>query len=153
MRMKSTLMAIAIAFAVALVGGLLTDLDPWYQALNQPSWKPPDSWFGPAWTTIFLLTGIAAALCWEANPAPAARRQVWLFFSVNAVANLSWSLLFFTLKLPTWALVEVVFLWLSIVSLIWLAWSRSHLAALLLLPYLGWVSFASTVNYGVTVLN
>ncbi len=153
MKIRSTLIALAIAFCVSAGGGLLTDLGPWYQNLNQPAWKPPDSWFGPAWATIFLLTAIAGALCWEANPAPAARRQVLVFFSINALANLGWSLLFFTLKLPTWALVEVVFLWLTIVALVWLAWSRSKIAALLLLPYLGWVSFATTVNYGVVALN
>ncbi len=153
MRVRTYLVAIATAFAVAAIGGWLTDLGSWYQNLIQPDWKPPDSWFGPVWTTLFLLIGISAAMAWEASKTRAERTQVLTAFAVNAVLNLGWSYLFFTAKQPSWALVEVVFLWLSIILMIVVAGRRRRLAGWLLVPYMVWVGFAATVNFGVTTLN
>ena len=104
----------AAAFAVALLGGAATDLGPWYRNLEQPAWKPPDVAFGPAWTVIFALAAISAATAWRAAPGAGARRWVVALFSLNAVLNVSWSVLFFTLQRPDWALIEVTLLWLSI---------------------------------------
>jgi tryptophan-rich sensory protein len=139
------------AFALAALGGLATDLGPWYAALRQPAWKPPDLWFGPAWTLIFTLAAWSAVLGWQAA-APGAPRRRWLIgLGLNAALNLGWSLLFFTLKRPDWALAEVALLALSVAGLMWQA--PTWRAAVLLSPYLAWVLYASSINAGVVWLN
>lgn len=138
---------------VAGLGGLATDLGPWYRALKQPSWQPPDAAFGPAWTLIYLLTAIAAVRVWR-RAGPRTVRTQWLgALAVNGVLNVFWSWLFFKARRPDWALAEVVPLWLSIAVLIWLARRHDTLAALLLLPYLAWVAFAASLNHAVVRLN
>lgn len=151
--LKVYALSLALAFTVALLGGLMTDLGEWYQGLVQPSWKPPDSWFGPAWTTLFTLIAVSAALCWINSDSDASRRVVVRAFAANAIANLAWSFLFFKQQQPGWALAELIVFWFSIVWLIVVAWPRSRLAAACLLPYLIWVTFAGTINYGVVQLN
>jgi len=138
---------------MAVLGGLMTDIGPWYYGLNKPAWQPPEWLFGPAWTTIFALTAMAAALSWWGSATRVSRQNLLLWFLINAVLNLVWSLLFFGLKRPDWALVEVTLLWASIVVLIVLCWRRSHVAGLLLLPYLVWVTFAAFLNLEIVRLN
>jgi tryptophan-rich sensory protein len=145
--------AAVCAFGVAVLGGLSTDIGPWYADLNKPAWQPPDFLFGPVWTLIYALCALSAAEAWRAFPERHARRQLLLAWGVNATLNVLWSLLFFRLRRPDWALFEVVLLWASIVMLLWLNWRRSRLAAWLLLPYLGWVSFAAVLNWAVVRLN
>ena len=145
--------AAAGAIATASLGGLATDLSPWYYALRQPPWKPPDWLFGPAWTLIFTLTATAAVLAWNAFPAGPQRRRLLLAFVLNAVLNIVWSWLFFTLRRPDWARVEVVLLVASVALLIVLAGRLRPLAGWLLLPYLLWTSFAGWLNHAVVLLN
>jgi translocator protein len=146
------LVAGGIAVVVAIAGGVLTDIGPWYKALKKPSWQPPEWVFGPVWTTIFMLAAIAAALGWRDAP-PSARNGLIALFLVNAVLNIAWSWLFFTLKRPDWALIEVVFLWVSIAALIARLAPINGLASLLLAPYLVWVSIAAYLNYTIVQLN
>jgi tryptophan-rich sensory protein len=143
----------AAAFAVAGVGALITELGPWYYGLRKPSWQPPDWLFGPAWTVIFSLIALAGILAWQRAPDAAARRRVIWFFGLNAALNILWSGLFFRLHRPDWALIEVAFLWLSIVVLIWIPASYSRGASWLLVPYLAWVTFAALLNLAVVRLN
>jgi tryptophan-rich sensory protein len=161
--------AAAIAVLVAGVGGLATDLGPWYRSLVQPPWKPPDVVFGPVWTLLYTLTAWAGARAWwaagsatgvhalgpEAAPALARRRQqtVLAAFLLNALLNVLWSVLFFQARRPDWALIEIVLLTGSVLWLIALCAQLDRLAARLLLPYLAWVLFAATVNAGVVRLN
>ena len=141
------------ATLVALAGGLLTTIGPWYRGLRKPSWQPPDWAFAPAWTTIFALAVVASVLGWYAAPSPAARAVMVLLFAVNGVLNMGWSLLFFRLRRPDWALMEVGLLWLSILALIVLLWPWRQPAAWALAPYLLWVSFASFLNWTIVRLN
>ncbi|HEX7720267.1 MAG TPA: TspO/MBR family protein [Woeseiaceae bacterium] len=145
--------AAGAALTVAFIGGLMTDLGPWYEQLEQPTWQPPDWLFGPAWTTVFALTALAGVLAWRKSETREARQNLLVFFSLNATLNVTWSLLFFRLQRPDWALVEVVLLWLSIVALIVVCSRRSTAAGWLLVPYLAWVSFASFLNYTIVQLN
>jgi tryptophan-rich sensory protein len=151
-RWKAVAVAAAAALGVAVLGGLSTDLGDWYAGLHQPAWKPPDAWFGPAWTLIYALTAMAGVTAWRAAPP---RRRVGLLaaFALNAFLNVFWSLLFFRLHRPDWALAEVLFLWASILLLMVLAWRFSRTAAVLLLPYLLWVAFAGWLNLAVVRLN
>lgn len=145
--------AATLATMVALVGGTITDIGPWYRGLTQPSWAPPDAAYGIAWTAIYALTAIAGVTAWLATPTW--REREWLIglFCLNGFLNILWSLLFFRLHRPDWALIEVMFLWLSVLALILLFWRRSVTAAVLLIPYLLWVTFAGYLNMTIVRLN
>jgi len=152
-RRKAIVGAALAALALAVLGGLATEIGPWYYALRKPSWQPPDWLFGPVWTTIYALATIAGLKAALVAPDRAARRGIVVAFAINAVLNVSWSLLFFRLHRPDWALIEVGFLWASIVALMVVTGRQRTLSAWLLLPYLLWVSFASFLNYTIVQLN
>jgi translocator protein len=145
--------AAVAALSVALLGGLATELGPWYFSLRMPSWKPPDWLFGPAWTLIYGLSAMAAVSAWWNSRTKANRFRILLLFAANSLLGIAWSVLFFSLRHPDWALFEVVFLWLSIVALIVGLWPISSTASWLLAPYLLWVSFAAVLNLAVVQLN
>ncbi len=145
--------ALVLSFATAGIGRALTDIGPWYYSLKLPEWKPPDAAFGVIWSTIFTLCSISGWLAWQAAAtAPLRRRVVWLF-GLNAFLNVLWSLLYFKLQRPDWALYEVVVLWLSILALIVGLWRLSRWASLLLLPYAVWVAVAAALNLATVRLN
>lgn len=152
-RWVPVLVAAMAAFFVALVGGTVTDLGPWYQSLRKPAWQPPDWLFGPAWTLIFALTALAGLKAWQRAGDRASREWVIGLFALNGFLNIMWSVFFFRFKRPDWALLEVLLLWLSILLLIVFFWRLVRPASLLLMPYLAWVSFAATINLGVVLLN
>ena len=143
---------IGAALLVAAVGSTMTDLGLWYRALRQPSWSPPDWAFPIGWTTVYVFTVAAGVAAWRAARG-AERTRVVTLFAFNAFLNVVWSLIFFRLHRPDWALAEVVVFWLSIVLLIAVAARRSGRARLLLVPYLAWVTFASALNAAVVDLN
>lgn len=151
--LKTLGVALALSYGTAGLGGALTELGPWYYALRHPDWKPPDAAFGVIWSTIFTLCAISGALAWQAARNRAMRQRVLWLFGVNAVLNVLWSLLYFKLQRPDWALVEVALLWLSIVALILGLWRVSRWASALLLPYLVWVSIAAALNLATVRLN
>jgi tryptophan-rich sensory protein len=128
------------------------EIDGWYRTLTKPTWNPPDSVFGPVWTTLFVLMGIAAWLVWKPDGLKAAALPLTLF-GVQLVLNVSWSWIFFGMHQPGWAFVEIVILWLAITATT-VAFSRSsQIAGWLLVPYLGWVSFAAVLNFTIWRLN
>lgn len=151
--LQPILIAALAALGVATIGAQLTELGPWYRGLVQPAFKPPDIWFGPAWTLIFALAASAGAAAWKSAPDRSSRRWLIGLFLLNAALNSLWSLLFFKLHRPDWALIEVAFLWLSIAALVGVTQGYCRKAAALLLPYLLWVSFASAINYATVQLN
>lgn len=152
-RWKPILAAALAALLVAGLGALSTDLGSWYQGLQQPAWKPPDRLFGPAWTVIYALAALAGVRAWDAAPSRSHRETLLVLFALNGFLNLLWSLLFFRLQRPDWALAEVGFLWVSIVLLMVVLGRYSRAAAALLVPYLIWVSIAATLNFAVVRLN
>ena len=147
------LIAVGAAILVAVAGGMLTEIGPWYRGLRKPRFQPPNWAFGPAWTVIFALAAAAGVLGWEAAPTGAARAWVVALFVVNGGLNIGWSGLFFRLRRPDWALIEVGLLWLSILALILVLWPLSAGAAWCLAPYLAWVSFAALLNWRIVRLN
>ena len=151
--LKPIIIAALAAMAVAGIGGLMTDIGPWYLGLVKPSWQPPDWLFGPAWTLIFSLAAASGVIAWRAAPNQASREWMLALFALNAVLNVSWSLLFFKLKRPDWALMEVGFLWLSVALLIVVLGRYSRKASLLLAPYLVWITFAAALNWATARLN
>ena len=141
------------AIVLAAAGGLLTTIDEWYRDLRKPSWQPPDWAFGPAWTIILALGAWSAALGWTQAPNETIRTTVVVLFVANGVFHIGWSLLFFKLRRPDWALMEVTFLWLSILAPMLLMAPFSTYAAWALAPYLAWVAFAAFLNLTIVRLN
>lgn len=145
--------AAAAAFLVAVLGGLMTDIGPWYQALKQPAWKPPDWAFGPIWTTIFALAAAAGVIGWRHLPTRSAQEWMLASFALNGFLNVFWSLLYFRLHRPDWALLEVPFLVLSVLAMMFALRRSATVAPWLLMPYLVWVSIASVLNWYTVHLN
>ena len=141
------------AVIVAVAGGVLTETGQWYASLKKPSWKPPDWAFGPVWTVILILAAISAALAWEAEEGAGARSAILAVLIINSILNIAWSGIFFKMRRPDWALIEVAMLWLSILALILVLGSYSTAAGLLMVPYLIWVSIASFLNYRIVQMN
>lgn len=152
-RGRAILIAAAAALAVAVLGGLSTDIGPWYAGLRKPPWQPPDLLFGPVWTLIYALTAAAGVLAWLRAPTRRERETLLIVIACNAALNVIWSLLFFRLQRPDWALLEVAALWLSIVAMMVVLGRQRRIAVLLLLPYLLWVAFAAVLNAAVVRLN
>ena len=147
------IIAAGVAVFLGIAGGLLTDVGPWYRNLRKPRLNPPDWVFGPAWTIILGLAAWAAADAWSAASGPGERQTVLVLFSANAILHLLWSPLFFKLRRPDWALIEMAVLWLSLVALVAGLAPISPFASLLILPYLLWVSFAMWLNWQIVRLN
>ncbi len=152
-RIRAVLVAAAVALAVAIIGGTMTELGPWYRGLAKPAWQPPDPAFGAIWTVIFALAAASGSIGWRSAVNVATREWLIGLFALNGFLNVFWSLLFFRLHRPDWALIEVVFLWLSIGVLILFLAKVSRTASALLAPYLVWVSIAAALNYEVVKMN
>jgi len=146
---------VILAVALCIVGGIggkATDVGPWYRNLSKPSWNPPDWVFPVVWTTIYLLIIVSVGGAWNVAEASDKSGLFWLV-SINLVLNVLWSVIFFGMRKPLWALFEVLFLWLSIVALMVVLAGISSLYAWLLSPYLVWVTIAMTLNLSIVRLN
>ncbi|MEO0398664.1 MAG: TspO/MBR family protein [Pseudomonadota bacterium] len=147
------LVAGAAALSVSFAGGSLTTIGPWYRALEKSTLNPPDWVFGPVWTIIYILVVFSAVYGWRTAQTPSRRRWVTVLFLANAGLNVGWSALFFAMQRPDWALMELTLLWLSVAALIAFLAPFARVSALLLTPYLAWVSFAGYLNMEVVRLN
>ncbi len=153
MRMPRRRLRVAdvISFAAPLAVGALGTIPTakaiptWYRGLEKPSWNPPDRVFGPVWTTLYALMGLALVLVRRQPPAAESHRAQAVF-GLQLALNLAWSYVFFGARSPRGGLVVIGLLWVSILATIAGFWRVRPLAALLLVPYLGWVSFASLLN-------
>jgi translocator protein len=140
---------LAVVFAAAAIGAAASvDARDFYSALSRPDWAPPGWLFGPVWTVLYALMGIAAWLVWRAAGFAGAGRALGLFF-VQLAANALWSWLFFVWRSGAWAFVEVILLWCLIVATVLSFWRVQRLAGVLLLPYLAWVTFACALTFSV----
>ncbi len=141
-----------LCLAVGSIGGFASasSVDSWYRTLAKPGWNPPDWLFGPVWTVLYIMMAIAAWLVWKTKDriGPA----MTLFFAQLAL-NLAWSFLFFGARSPGLALIEIVFLWLSVLLTMLSFFGRSTAAGLLFVRYLAWVSFAAVLNLAIWMMN
>ena len=128
------------------------EIDGWYRTVVKPEWNPPDWVFGPVWTTLFVLMGISAWLVWKPAGLKEASTPLSLF-AVQLILNVAWSWIFFGMHQIGWAVVEIVILWLAILATTVAFFRRSKPAGWLLVPYLGWVTFASVLNFAIWRLN
>ena len=147
--------AIAVSELAGIIGSFFTisAIPNWYAGLAKPALNPPAWVFGPAWTTLYALMGIAAFLIWRMGWERKEVKMALGVFGIQLFLNAIWSIIFFSLHSPGWALVDIVLLWLAIVWTIAVFYKISKPAAYLLLPYILWVSFASYLNYAIWVLN
>lgn len=142
-----------VVFAAAAVGGFASaSAGEFYRDLVRPSWAPPGWLFGPVWSVLYLLMGIAAWLVWRARGFAGAGGAL-LTFVVQLAANALWTWLFFVWRQGGLASAEILLLWALILVTIGLFWRVSAVAGLLLLPYLAWVSFASALTLATWRLN
>lgn len=144
---------LAVTVVAAALGGLASAAaGSFYAQLSRPGWAPPAAVFGPVWSVLYLMMGLAAWLVWRERGWRGARVALALF-CVQLVANALWTWLFFAWRLGLWSLIDIVVLWGLIVGTIGGFWRVRRLAALLLLPYLAWVSFAAALTLAVWRLN
>lgn len=135
-----------VSFVASGIGSIASvNARSFYQELEQPTWAPPGSAFGPVWTTLFALMGIAAWLVWREQGWRHARGALSLFILQLGV-NALWSWLFFAWRLGSGAIADVLLLWLLIVATIVAFWRVKPLAGALLVPYLIWVTYASALT-------
>lgn len=168
--MKLNYLVIPLAvIAVAVIGSWLTDTGVWYQSLNLPSWTPSGSLIGTVWTVIFILAALSALIVFNVRPVGWRRRAIAAGFVINGLLNIGWSWLFFVRHSLWGAVIESLWLGLSVVCLMLMIWphgeteeevfgaarkkSLNRLAAGLLLPYLAWVAFATYMAYIIWSLN
>jgi benzodiazapine receptor len=142
---------IALCLAAGALGAAVTApaIPTWYAALAKPSFNPPNWIFAPVWTTLYVLMAIAAWLVWRRGNA----RTPLALFVLQLVLNSAWSLLFFGLHRVDLALIDIVLLLAAIVATALSFRPRSAVAALLLMPYLAWVSFATVLNFAIWRIN
>ena len=147
--------AIALPLMVGGVSGFVTARggQEWYPTLAKPPFNPPSWVFGPVWTLLYLMMGVAALLVWQKGWELDAVRAALLVFAVQLVLNGIWSVLFFGMRSPGLALVEILLLWVAIAATVALFWRVTPVAGMLLLPYLAWVSFAAVLNGSIWFLN
>ncbi|RME67698.1 MAG: tryptophan-rich sensory protein [Verrucomicrobia bacterium] len=146
---------ILAALTAGAVGGVVTaaGLGDWYLGLTKPKWNPPQWVFGPVWTALYLLMALAVWRVWLVRSrVPAARAVVGMYF-VQLVLNAGWTVLFFGLRMPGWALVDLVVLLLLLAWLQVYLWEVDQLAGALWVPYVVWVSFAGALNAAIWRMN
>lgn len=156
--MNSTMklvISVALPLAVGGLSGYATarGVSTWYPTLVKPSFNPPAWVFGPVWTVLYIVMGVAAFLVWRGGLDVDGVRIALTIFAVQLALNGLWSILFFGMHAPGLALVEIILLWIAIGTTTLLFWRVSPIAGALLLPYWMWVSFATVLNASLWWLN
>lgn len=144
-------LAVVVCFAAAGIGAQFMPGE-WYASLEKPSWNPPNWIFGPVWAVLYLMMAVSAWLIWRERGWQGGRIPL-MIFAAQLVLNAAWSWLFFGQYRPDLALVDIVALWLAIVTTIRVFQPISRTAAWLLVPYLCWVTFATLLNLALWRLN
>jgi translocator protein len=147
-------LSVLLPLGLGAIAGMFTAqaVPEWYASLNRPSFNPPNWIFGPVWTSLYILLGIAFFLIWKQD-ASRLRNLAILVFMLQLILNFGWSFIFFYFNLIGIALIEIVVLWLSIIVMLILFYQIKPLAAYLNIPYLVWVTFATILNAGYYFLN
>lgn len=158
MKLNSSLkliIAIVVCELAGIIGSLFTfsEIPSWYAWLVKPVLNPPSWIFGPVWTILYILMGIAAFIIWNNGLARPDTRKALQIFSLQLILNATWSVVFFGLHNPGLALVNIALMWLAIVWTMVTFYKISKPAMWLLVPYILWVTFASYLNYSIMTLN
>jgi tryptophan-rich sensory protein len=148
------IIAVIVCELAGVIGSVFTfsSIPNWYAYLNKPFFNPPNWIFGPVWTTLYALMGVALYIVWQ-NKEKVFRKTGLVMFSIQLVLNSLWSIVFFGMQDLRGGLLVIALLWVFIVLTIVYFWRISRVAGALLLPYIAWVSFASILNYYLLILN
>ncbi len=141
-----------------LVGGLAgwataQGVRDWYPTLIKPPFNPPPWVFGPVWTLLYVMMGVAFFLVWRGRPASPTAGKAMLVYGIQLFLNFLWSFLFFGARSPGWAFTEIILLWLALQWTVRLFFRESRTAGWLMIPYLAWVTFALVLNGAIWFLN
>lgn len=148
-------LSLAVWIVISLTAGMIGSRfmpGAWYESIAKPSWTPPDLVFGPVWTLLYILMGVAAWIVWRSG-AETGRLAPLSVFIFQLALNALWSYIFFGLHKPGAAFAEILALWAMILATLVLFWRVRPAAGFLLIPYLAWVTFASALNYQIWRLN
>lgn len=150
-------LVIAITIPV-LIGGAsgfftVSGVESWYQTIQKPSWNPPNWVFGPVWTTLYVMMGIALWLVWKEDTSKELKLIAGILFAAQLTLNFFWSFIFFKLEQPGFAFLEILFMWVAILATIFAFAQVNKRAAWLLVPYISWVSFAAMLNFTIWRMN
>ena len=142
---------VVMCFGVSVLGGraVAPALSHWYPELSKPAWTPPSWIFGPVWTLLYPMLAVAGWLAWREGRS----RRGTLLYLLQLTLNAAWPWIFFGERRIGWALACVLAMWIVTLGTLLASWRVSRGAALLLLPYLGWVGFAAVLNAGIWRLN
>jgi len=147
--------SIIVCQCAGLIGSIFTmpAITTWYATLQKPPFNPPNWLFAPAWATLYLLMGISAFIIWRRGLGnPQVKRALFLFV-IQLVLNALWSVAFFGLESPLYGVIVIAALWVAILFTILKFFKVSSVAAVLMLPYILWVTFAAVLNVSIWVLN
>ena len=145
----------AFYMLIAIAGRMFTAqrIDPWYQSISKPSYTPPGSFIGIMWTIIYILTAVSLILFINKGRGKPLFQLIIVLYVLNGIVNAAWSYLFFTKHLIGLAVIDAVLIGATVLLIMVMVWRYSSVAALLLMPYLGWVSFAAYLNYVIYRIN
>lgn len=157
MTMKKTLKLLLCILTMLLIGGLAgfatsTSINGWYTSINKPSFNPPNYLFGPVWTTLYILMGVSLYLILQSESSEL-RKKAIAIFSIQLFLNFCWSFIFFNFQMLGLAFVEIILMWICILTTIVVFFKINKTAGLIQIPYLLWVSFASVLNGSIWYLN
>ena len=148
------ILCIILPLSIGSISGIATasGIENWYVTLNKPVFNPPNYLFGPVWTILYILMGVSFYLILQSENSILKRRAIIIFF-IQLFLNFSWSFLFFKFQLVGVALIEIIFIWASIIIMIFTFYKIHKTASCLQIPYFLWVSFASVLNGSIWILN
>jgi benzodiazapine receptor len=148
------IVSLIICQLAGFIGSLFTTpaIPEWYASLQKPSFTPPNWLFSPVWISLFLLMGVSLYLLWQ-TAAKKEAKMALVFFAVQLILNMLWSAIFFGLKSPMVAFIEIIVLWVAIFLTMTKSLKVAKTAGYLLLPYIIWVSFAAVLNFFLWKLN
>jgi len=149
------ILSIIICQMAGIIGSISTagSVTSWYPTLVKPSFSPPGFYIGLIWIVLFTLMGISLFLIWRETPSNLAARIALYFFAAQLIVNVLWSVAFFGMRSPISGLVVIALLWVLILIMIIKFWPINRTAALLLIPYIVWVSIAAYLNFSIWRLN
>ncbi len=147
--------SIAICLLIGFLSGISTSdsISGWYSTLEKPSFNPPNWIFGPVWTFLYILMGIALGKIWSSDISGKEKNKAIFVFGVQLLANGMWSIFFFGMQNPLLAFIDIIILVILIVYTIKLFKPINRMSSWLLYPYLAWVSFATILNLSIILLN
>ena len=154
-KLSKLIVSIVVCEGVGLISVPLTigSIPSWYSILHKPFFSPPNWIFGLVWTILYLMMGLSVYLVWTKGLKLKKVRVALLIFLVQLTFNLFWSIIFFGLRSPLFALYDIILLWIAIVITLLNFYKISKLSSYLLIPYLFWVTFAAILNLSIVILN